>query len=94
MRNLLPCLYGAALSNTYITAAILASGREKRCVVLADRPEPPDSTGMLLELACKRPKYEFPKHVVEELGFKKSAYERRNPNRPFYTRFQKKRRSK
>lgn len=80
-----------ALSCGCVLAHLLISSRDTPLVVVGERRELPDPEKMLLDVLRDMPKYEIP---LPEIELKKSAYERRNLNQPFYTHFQKRRKSK
>ena len=73
-----------------LARAVLASAESRGCLLVAGSPKLADPEEMIFELTSKLPKYE----ITVPLDLKQSAYERRNPNRPFYDRFRKRRKSK
>lgn len=81
-----PVIVLSSGSSGQIAQAIVATATDKVCVIVADRPQLPDPDEMLRLVlkAAPRPEIELP-----PVTLKQSAYERRNPNRPFYDRFRK-----
>ena len=67
------------------SAMLTKAEKETPHLVIGEAPQPPEKTVMELKLRLLKPIY------IDTWMLKQSAYERANPNQPWYAKFQKRR---
>lgn len=92
MRSPITLSHGALSCGCVLAQAIVNSASANGCLVVGDSPKLQDPEEILAKLIVDFPRREIVKEDYYMGGLKQSAYERRNPNRPFYDRFRSRKR--